>query len=355
MEFKSELMGKYRGLFHDNKFRSIEPKYYEWKIYQNPFLQGKICLEKRDHKAVSSVTITPKKINLLGEVSLAAEIGDVITLPPYRRQGISTKLCRQCIEYALSKGINIIYGTPNQLSLRLLGKLGFMKCDYIAFTSMTKTLKPFLCLTSIIGKILLLKNIKHQLRQLRLFFKSQISLKNWIYKKDPSFKKENDYKITELKKIRDDIDGLWGSPRFSFFTIRDKAYLNWRYFLNPDHYHILAAKNNNDFLGYLVFKLDKEKEISTVCDFITLNDRIDVFYKLMREAEKMLKNMGVHLIQIMCLKKTPYYKALVNLGYNDILPKKPRPIIIYSQTKQGESILKNTSKWHFTLADSDNI
>jgi len=154
-----------------------------------------------------------------------------------------------------------------------------------------------------------------------------------------------------IDEFKDEIDGLWGSLRYDFFTVRDKSYLNWRYFENPDKYDVIVAKKGDKCLGYVVKKLSKDGKIGLICDFITIDDRVDVFCRLIQEAEKEFKKQGVQRIELMCVENTPYYRALLEHAYWDQFR---QPIIIFYRSDFIKTLLEKDAKWHFVWSDSDN-
>ena len=86
----------------------------------------------------------------------------------------------------------------------------------------------------------------------------------------------------QIDRFSNEVDPLWGKPRYSFFVYRDKEYLNWRYFDNPDTFIVLAAVKDHDYLGYIALKLSNDKRTGILCDFVTMDDRSDVFLCLVR-------------------------------------------------------------------------
>jgi phosphoribosylanthranilate isomerase len=131
--------------------------------------------------------------------------------------------------------------------------------------------------------------------------------------------------------------------------------LNWRYFENPDEYQVMVAKKGDKYLGYIVTKLSKNGKAATICDFVTVDDRLDVFRALIKRAEKMLKQTKVNLVQTHCVDDSPYYQALLQQGYYVPKQDSQQPIIVYSGTELGRTLLNTEGKWHFTISDSDNI
>jgi hypothetical protein len=82
---------------------------------------------------------------------------------------------------------------------------------------------------------------------------------------------------------------------------------------------------------------------------------MDVFCELIQAAEKDLCKAGVQRIFLWCAENSPYYHALLEQKYFDQGAATRQPIIVYSNTEEGKSLLEKEAKWHFVLADSDNI
>lgn len=352
----SEAMSisEFRAIFGENKLRSTSKEYYEWKLFKNPYQQGKIYLERKEGIVVGSTTITPKKISIFGKELMAAEIGDTFTHPEYRRQGIFSRGVNACTRYAISQGIKVIYGTPNSQSLPgYQNKFGYPLCPFIKLNYMTKHRRNLLTAMKSIAKLILHRKAEPAKLFLRAMLKRRFSPSSFSRSKVSARKKSFD--VFTVDKITDEIDGLWGSPRYIFFTIRDKTYLNWRYFSNPDEYQIIVAKSGSDYLGYIVTKLSRNKKVGTICDFITIDDRLDVFHILIEKAEQLLDKAGVYLIQLRCVDSSPYYQALLDQAYLEDGSDSRQPVIVYSGSDCGKTLLKTDAKWHFTISDSDNI
>jgi GNAT superfamily N-acetyltransferase len=350
---KALLMAKHRALFPDNKFRSISREYYEWKIYKNPVREGDIFLETRDGRVVGSSTLMPRKIAILNEIFSAAETADSFTLPEYRRQGINSKALKYCIEYAISHNMNIIYGPPNQANYGLHLKLGYLPCSFINYNFLTKSLKPIFFMIRLILKIIARRDVHYNYRKLIYILKRKSSQRKG-FDSDEIYIRE-DFNVIKIDKFNTKLDGLWGTPRYLFYILRDSSYLNWRYCNNPDKYTILAAIKDKEYLGYIVLKISKDNSTGILCDFITVNDRQDIFWALVKKAEQILKRSGTELIQLRCIVDSPYYNILNKLGYYDHGPESYQPICIYSKTELGKRVLEKSGRWHFTLGDSDEV
>ncbi len=347
-------MSEFRTLFPENNLRSTSKEYYEWKVLKNPYKQGKIYLERKQGIVVGSASITPKRILIGGKDLIAAEIGDTFTHPEHRRQGIFSRGVGACTKFALTQGIQVIYGTPNSQSLPgYQNKLGYPPCPFVKLSYMTKHRLSLLGIIRSIAKLVLRRKLDPFLLYLSAMSKQRFSRASFSCRKGTVT--EESFDILTVDEFTDEIDGLWGSPRYVFFTIRDKTYLNWRYFENPDEYHAIVAKKDDNYLGYVVTKLSRDRRVGAICDFITIDDRLDVFHLLIREAEKNLKKAGAERIDLWCVDNSPYYRALLDQAYCDQGPASRRPIIVFSGSDYGKTLLKTEGKWHFVRSDSDNV
>lgn len=350
----AKLISEFRAKFGTNIFRSTSKEYYEWKLFRNPYQKGKIYLERKDGKVIGSTTITPKRISIGGEERLAAEIGDTFTHPDHRRKGVFSRGVDACTRFAISQGITIIYGTPNSESLAgYQKKLGYPPCPFVKLKYLTKHRRILLPAGKFIGKVVLRRKSRPPNLFLLAMLKQRFS--HSAFPRLNVSARQRLFDISRVHKFTDEIDGVWGSSRYLFFNIRDKTYLNWRYFSNPDKYQVLAAKRVDDYLGYAVTKLSRNRKIGTICDFMTYDDRLDVFDILIQEAEKMLVRAGVHWIQTFSVEGSPYYQALIGQGYYDHGSTSRQPVIVFSGTYCGKALLETEGKWHFTMSDSDNI
>ena len=350
---RADLMGRHRAQFPENQWRAIGKEYYEWKVYKNPVMTGDIHLEIRDERVVGSSTVMARKIAILDEIVLAAETADAFTLPEYRKQGINSKALIIAKDYAISHGMNLIYGPPNEAHYRLMVKLGWKPCEYINWAFLTKSLNPLWLTVKLTAKILLGKEVQKSIRylshlpkRLKTKWRSPQSLQN---------SSKNGFSIMAIDKFKSEVDPLWGKPRYSFFVYRDKQYLNWRYFDNPDKFIVLAAFKGQECLGYIALKMSNDKHTGILCDFVTLDDRTDVFLSLVSESEKILRQNGAEHIQLRCIADSPYYNALNTLGYYDPGPESYHRVVIYAKTEMGQRVLQNPGRWHFTFGDTDEV
>jgi len=340
-------MSFFRESFGLNPFRSTAPEYYKWKISENPSMQGFTHLEMRDGNTAGSATLTPKRLSVMGEELLGTEIGDTFTHIGYRRQGIFTRCVCECTDYAISVGLQVIYGTPNSESLPgYEKKLGYPRCPFANVRKMIKHTSVRSIEKAMSSRLGWHPRPRILARILLWYFSARIK----------RLEERRSFDIVPVDRFAVGIDGLWGRSRtdYCFFTVRDESYLNWRFFENPDRYEVYAAIEDDRYLGYVATKLftSEDMVVGTICDFVTSNDRVDVFADLINEVESKFKEWGVEYIQVWCVEGSPYFWHLARSGY---LKRAEIPVIVFASTEIGKQLVQMKGIWHFTMADSDNI
>jgi hypothetical protein len=350
---KARLMANHRAQFPANPIRSISQEYYEWKVYKNPVMVGDIHLEMKDGRSVGSAVVMPRKVAILDKVVLAAETADTFTVPECRGQGINTKILGIAVDNAIFNGIHLIYGPPNEANYGTHIRLGYKPCEYINWAYLTKDLNPAWIATKLIAKIILRKKAEKSIRHLKhLFMMLKDKQQLQQFGKDQNY---NDFTIERIDQFHQEADPLWGKPRYSFFVYRDKQYLNWRYFDHPDPFIVLAAASGEAYLGYMVLKLSNDKQTGIMCDFVSVDDRLDVFFALVIESEKVLRQNGAKRITLRCIADSPYYRVFHELKYYNPGPESIHPVFVNAKTELGRSLLENPGKWHFTFGDTDEV
>ena len=102
-------------------------------------------------------------------------------------------------------------------------------------------------------------------------------------------------------------------------------------------------------------KLPNDKRTGILCDFVTVDDRSDIFFALVSESEKVLKQNGAKRITLRCIADSPYYHVFNTLEYYNPGPEMNHPVFVNAKTDLGKRVLENPGKWHFTFGDTDEV
>ncbi len=324
-----------------------EAEYHKHKCI-NPASEGFIWLAENNNTVVSTASMTPKIMKILGDEILAAETGDTFTLPEYQGRGIFTELVKNTTAEAIRKKIDFIYGVPNSNSVP-----GYVrKLNYGVIPSAK------LCV--LVRPLNIERGLKRRLRisvvaiVLAFIFKT---MSRTFLKLSAVGIGKNSISISEARSFPETIEKLWGkvSQNYDVILARTKEYLDWRFGGDDnDDYLIRIARNRDQEVeGYAVAKLidNDNSRIAYIADFLTSEDSPRVFNKLMLELLNMFDKRRIDVVYTWTIKGSFYYKCLLRLGF---MPVANLPIICY-KNDLGTRILRGAHKWHFTIGDSDNI
>jgi len=323
--------------------RSKDLNYFLWKILDNPFGEGEMWIVKDKYQVIGTVSLTPKHLYINGMLKNGAELGDGFTHPDYQKKGIFSSLLNIINYGSRVDGIEFIYGTPNEQALPVEIKVGYRVIPSahiynlvrpINIESVIKSRFPFLprIFIPLLSMILRFMIILHSPKSLS--------------------EKVDIFLVSEFPK---DIETLSqrASIKYNWILERSKQYLDWRYIENPDSYEIFVAKVDNKTLGYVVTKpgLWRELKVLYIADYLMLPGRESAFDEVLSSIIKRARIQEMDMISCWSVETSEYTQLLKNRGF---LRFRDVPVICYAN-ELGKQVLHTDYKWHFTMADSDNI
>jgi GNAT superfamily N-acetyltransferase len=220
-------------------------RYWTWLYRDNPAGEGLIYIAEDNGKIICHHAIIPIWLKIGKELVLGSWGVDAMTHPQYRRQGIWEKVIKKIWVRAAEKGIDITPGFPNRYSLPgLTGKLQWFEVATTTLALKPVDLKKTISLKAsnrfVLGTLLLFVSIISgilKINRRRLPEIEGISFKN-------------------ITSFDERFTGLWNkiADQYLIMTVRTPDYLNWR-FSRPDaEYRIVAAEQNDETAGYIVFR-----------------------------------------------------------------------------------------------------
>ncbi|MBC7603792.1 MAG: GNAT family N-acetyltransferase [Ramlibacter sp.] len=91
-------------------------EHYHWKFRDNPAGPPIIALAEAEGKIVGQYALWPTQLRLGTELVSGAQSLDTMTHPDFRGQGMFTVLAEECMRYAAARGVEALYGFPNDNS-----------------------------------------------------------------------------------------------------------------------------------------------------------------------------------------------------------------------------------------------
>jgi len=109
-------------LFHTVFGVRREEQHNRWKFYGNPDGPPTTFVADHDGRLVGQCALWPTRLRLGMSVVMGAQALDGMTHPDYRGQGMFRDLAEKGMEVAAGRGIEALYGLPNEFSLSVLLK-----------------------------------------------------------------------------------------------------------------------------------------------------------------------------------------------------------------------------------------
>ena len=317
-------------------------KHWVWEYKENPF--GKIIwITEHKGQIVSHVALVRVNLKVGKKVFKSAIVADAMTHPNFRQRGLQRKIYAVQDVELVKAGIYLAYWFPSDIFHKHPDERSYAVCKIpvlIRFLGANGILRV---LTRSRGLAKVLSIWLNPI--IGLFFRS---------KEKPLI---GSVKIAKIEQFDDRIDDFWKdvSVYFDITVVRNKEYLNWRYFKNPDsNFTVLLAEDDEKILGYIVFC--SKDETGFIVDVLVYPLRLDVIQSLVSMAVEQLQEEKANWIFCWMSRNNPYYKVLrANSFISSPLPNYPFRVTIYSPSKVPTEFVRNPNNWYLTLADTDGI
>ena len=235
-------------------------QYYYWKIKQNPAGSGLVSLATSENNIVSSVSITPKLIWHRGKKIAGGEIGDTYTDKLFQRQGLFATLINEIKMRAHTSDYELIYGVPNEQSRPGYEK----KCDFLSHPHFHLLSCIYLLNTPKIAANKKPGGFNQLLRFISPILNRFLHTLHFFWR---FLSWTSGIKVKTIHSVDESYDLFWEKYKGQddLLLIRDKAYLNFRFFKHPlAKYRFYEARKGNVLLGYLVSTIHQVQDRKSV-------------------------------------------------------------------------------------------
>ncbi len=112
-------------------------------------------------------------------------------------------------------------------------------------------------------------------------------------------------KIEQISRFEPRFDQLWteAAAGFDMITVRDTAFLNWRYFDIPNRaYEVFAATDGGQLRGYIVLRKEHRDglERGYIVDMLAVRPDKATWSRLLDFAHKHFRAQGVDVVSFVC-------------------------------------------------------
>lgn len=315
--------------------------WWQWFYKDNPAGPALIWLAEMDQKIVGHAAHVPVRMKV-GDTELIGALGvDSMTHPDYQRQGILRKLQEKITESSIENDYCFSVGTCLSHIMSIYERLPITEiCEQhllMKVTSWGQLFKKRFRLPYFLGSIF-------------------GSIWEFITYRLPR-KKSDDIEVDQIYSFEDNVNTFWqkASAQKEIMVVKDKEYLNWRYFDKPgEDYRVFLAKSGVDVVGYIVLKLGKINPTrGLIIDILTLPNDNSATEALVRKALEYFIENGILIISCFMLPDTQYYPILKKMGFIRRSSDLHFDIDIYNCTLSKEFVT-NPNNWYFVRGDTDS-
>lgn len=320
------------------------------QYFENPAGHAIINIAVDDEKdeLAGQYVVWPIQFQVFGKKNKCVCSLNTLTNKKYRGQKIFTKLAEITYKNATEQSYLLCYGVPNPNSYPgFIKKLKFHELGTIPL--MLKPLCPSQMVSEYIGNDILGKLCKPT---------------NVLFRVEQNKKLEQ----VEFRKITKDnisiIDIFWEnvSKKYPIMTIRDSAFVNFRYLSMPRRtYYPYIALDKGKPVCFAVGRIMQVAgmQCGMLADFIYQDGFEYVAQELVKHIIVDMKKNGASLAGCLMFEHTKEYKILKKLGFircPKIFEPQPFPLIVrkFDNTMEDEKLL-NCKNWFFTMGDYDVI
>lgn len=322
---KAKVLALMQEIFSSEKMRKaayFNKEFWRWQYLENPYGKAVTMLAKDGEEVVGQYANIPVNIKFNGTTLISSVTIDLMVKKAYRRQGLFRKMAEAANDKLLESGIALSFAFPSRAGSYsgFVEKLGWFR----------------------VGDL-----------------KTQVKFIFPKFSKDK--RRASGIEIDRIGSFSDEADIIWGRLKHSVTIgiIRNKEYLNWRYFKNPSgDYDVFLARRNNMPAGYIILKTVKFYGIKTgiIVDMFCL-DALDVVTALVRKAESHFFRSGAFVCMI--LKTKLYENLLESVGFRVLADRlSPKNYTLIAKTNVDAmdlASLMDLDKWFLGFGDWDVV
>ncbi len=322
--------------------KTIDADYYRWMYFGNPAGKAHTCAAFHEGRLVASFSISPRRMQMGGEVVSAGKTMDMFTHPDYQGLGLMSMLTGACFASAQKAGIKNLYVTPSDNSYPIfLKKFGYVEPFHVHYMIKVLNLGPV-----IRKKLNVTDKEKHFTRSFDGAVAAAVHhIVRWRYR---------DCETEEVEGFDGLFDDLWNESRKPAVAIvRDRQYLSWRYVDHPDRYRIFKVHKRGRVAGFFVLKMTRRRgyEIGEVVDFFSSGRDEGMSKVILGMASDIIRREGCMAAQLWSIKGSASGRRNSRAGFR-IRRKKMHFLLSRGCTVP---VYYDPDSWFLTQGDGNDI
>jgi GNAT superfamily N-acetyltransferase len=344
---EDKIFELHKAVYHEREYNKESwIEWWRWMYRENPAGKAQIWLAEHDGRMVGQYPLIFMSIKVKKEILKVCQNIDVMTHPDYRGQGIFSKLERRALDEAVSRGVYITIGFPNQAAYP-----GHIKSGWFDIATMRVMVKP------------LNWNNTLRIRVSNMFLAKLCgmgaSLVDRVFYRGQEPPIVEGLSVTQVPFFDDQVNELWAnvSGQYKIMVVRDRDYLNWRYCAVPGvDYSIYIATKARQLCGYLVLRCMSWKDIKLGIIFDVLAQSQEIAQCLVFKGIEHCKRENADLVYHRMIANKTHIKTFRKNGFISIPLIKGGRFCAYSRDPHiSREFLRDAGNWFIQPGDSDMI
>jgi hypothetical protein len=340
-----------RRAFGDVDPVKLRPDVWRWTFVDNPAGAGYIRLADHDGLVVGQYAAIPTRFRVGGAQATERTFAmscDTMTDPDYQKQGIFVTLARELnAGIADRHGVTTVFGFPNDSSHPgFVGKLGWF--DVHVFPLRVKPIQSRRMLQRYLGS--------------RTLSAALGAVADRAYRVvTPRVREPRRCRIEPLARFDERFDALWArhAGLARVIQVRDRAFLDWRYFGVPHYeYRPFAVHVNGQLEGYFVVRVLElfDLPLAALVDLFPcplVDD--EVTREVLAFAQLRAADAGAAFLT--ALLPPAHARHLIRFGFLSV-PDRLNPRRWYFGARcaaSDEPLLGDINNWYITYGDADVV
>jgi GNAT superfamily N-acetyltransferase len=343
--------------------RKIEDWYWEYGENPSGHLVG---VAECSGRIIGHMALVPIYMKSGPETVKGCQAVDLIVHPKFRGQGIFLAIGKLLVNEAGKRGISIAYGFPNKPAHSGHLKYGwFDVCEvpFLVKPLANNNIADFLADHRMIGSLNRFGAFK---RIMNFTLSTCFAVIGFFERAFNRIQGGNTdgVEIRRAKSYDNRIDDFWKevSKDYTNMVVRDKKYMNWRYFRKPNaKYTTVFAEERGRILGYVVLCSENIKNLKygSIVDILVFLEQKSIIQLLISEAVEEFRREKVDLIVCWMLNNSQsgrvYYRILKANGFVRV-PRRSNPFIArVNSPGLSTELIRDPTNWYVTIGDSDHI
>jgi len=328
--------------------------HWKWKFLDNPLKLTISSLCVKEGKIVGCLHGIPRMVKIRDRLLLCASGADAGVHPSFRRLRLFDKMDGLTKQLMTKSGVVLFYAVSSNPVI----------IKYCSWAEHIFARSP-LEYVRIIDVSLHLKTTSNKHPHMRKYFLGLLKVLSRLETSTPTIQpKDEEFHISRISSFDDRIEDFWNMVKnhYAFIIERRKNYMNWRYCdSRGGNYTIRIAekKGEQGIMGYVITRINKYQRdypVGYIVDLLTLPQRLDVAYALMRDALRDLDEQKTNITKCLIIKGHEHERIIKRCGFLNSRRKIGlvyRPHATISQQNGFFNIA--TDRVHLVYGDYDDI